>query len=121
MNKLVIGICAALLSCCTTLAEQSQHKPHQCPSALDEDGVEALSHFAGIIGNFIGIVQAPSNPVNVGSNIAGIVQGVTNLLSIVTRSGKTLEELIQTPEFQRQCALLISTKTHGLAGHLEQI
>lgn len=106
-------LCAcALASTCALAVEQE--KPHQCPPDLDEDGVAVLTQFAGIVGNFIGIVQAPHNPTNVGANLAGMIHGLANILTIATKSGKKLEDYVLTQEFQEEFTLLILSRAQQL-------
>ncbi len=112
MKKLVMAVCILTLSFNCPITAEKTSKPHQCEPIIDEDGAEVLSNFAGIIGNFIGIVQAPHNPANVGANLAGMVHGMANMLAIATRSGKNLEEYVQTPEFQEQFAQVLTKRMH---------
>jgi hypothetical protein len=123
MNKLIIAIGAALFSCSTLLAVQQPNNSqpqHQCSPVIDEDGVEVLSNFAGIVGNFIGITQDPHNSANVGSNLAGMIHGLANILTIATRAGKNLEEFVKTPEFQEQFAALVTTRMRCFEQKIDQ-
>ena len=77
---------------------------------LDAEGIEVLGHFAGIVGNFINILQNPKNEANVGQNIGGMLHGLANIVATAIRGGHDLLDTMETDEFKKELEKMLATK-----------
>jgi len=77
---------------------------------LDEEAITILGYFAGIIGNFINILQNPKNDANVGTNLGGMLHGLANIVATAIRSRHDLLDTMGTEAFEAELEKLVATK-----------
>ena len=64
----------------------------QKQNANDEEDDQVLTKFAGIVGHFFNILQAPNNPQNVAPNLLGMLHGIVEIgKEVMTRSNLNID------------------------------
>lgn len=110
MKRFLLTLSILVCTSHSLYCEETNNNKQQQQAAIDEEGMEILGHFAGMLGSFVGILQAPHDPANVGNNIGNMVHGLANILQVATRSGKDLAAYIESEEFILEVEAMMKTK-----------
>ncbi len=117
MKKHLILLCTIFLLGTVSVSAQQPSQPkqaHHCPPEIDHEGEVVLSHFAGILGSFINILQAPRDNANVGHNLGNMVHGLANIIATAIKRGEIIHEYVTSQEFAQEVEAFIVTKTQNI-------